>query len=94
MTAAERPSRQRVVIAGHVQGVWFRESCRRQAEALSVRGWVRNRDDGTVEAVFEGARADVEAMIAWCQVGPPHALVTSVVSTAETPGGEVGFTVR
>ncbi len=94
MTAAERLSRQRVVIAGRVQGVWFRESCRSQAEALSVRGWVRNRDDGTVEAIFEGALADVEAIITWCRVGPPHASVTSVVSTAEIPVGEPAFTVR
>jgi len=88
------PVRRRVVIAGRVQGVWFRESCRTEALARSVSGWVRNCDDGTVEAVFEGSPAAVEAMIAWCRLGPPHASVTSVVSTEETPIGEAGFRVR
>jgi acylphosphatase len=62
--------------------------------ARSVYGSVRNTDDGTVEAVFEGPAGAVEAMIAWCRVGPPHASVTSVLSTAETPIGEAAFRVR
>lgn len=86
--------RRRVVVEGRVQGVWFRESCRNEAVARAVGGWVRNCDNGTVEAVFEGSPAAVEAMIAWCRLGPPHASVASVVSTAETPLGEVAFRVR
>jgi acylphosphatase len=86
--------RRRVVVSGRVQGVWFRESCRQQALERSVGGWVRNCDDGTVEAVFEGSPAAVEAMVAWCRAGPPHASVTSVVSTEEAPIGEMAFRVR
>jgi acylphosphatase len=85
--------RKRVVVDGRVQGVWFRESCRTEAMARSVYGWVRNCEDGTVEAVFEGFPAAVDAMIAWCRAGPPHASVTSVVSTDETPIGETAFRV-
>jgi acylphosphatase len=77
-----------------VQGVWFRETCRREAVARSVGGWVRNRDDGTVEAVFEGSPAAVESMAAWCSLGPPHASVTSVRSVEEAPIGEIAFRVR
>lgn len=81
------------MVAGRVQGVWFRESCRAQAEKRSVSGSVRNCADGSVEAVFEGPPEAVEAVIGWCRVGPPHASVTSVESTAETPTGETGFRV-
>lgn len=86
--------RTRVVVHGRVQGVWFRQSCRTQALALSVYGSVRNCEDGTVEAVFEGPPAAVEAMIAWCRVGPRHASVTSVLSVDESAIGETGFRVR
>lgn len=86
--------RRRVVVEGRVQGVWFRESCRREAVARLVRGWVANHDDGTVEAVFEGSAAAVEAMISWCRVGPPQASVTSVMSTDESPASEAAFRVR
>jgi acylphosphatase len=86
--------RTRVVVHGRVQGVWFRESCRTQALARSVHGSVRNCEDGTVEAVFEGAPAAVEEMVAWCRVGPPHASVTSVLSVDESAIGETGFRVR
>lgn len=77
-----------------MQGVWFRESCRREAVSRSVGGWVRNCEDGTVEAAFEGSPAAVETMTAWCLLGPPHASVTSVVSTEEAPIGEAAFRVR
>lgn len=92
--AAPSPIRRRVIVDGRVQGVWFRESCRTEAVARSVGGYVRNCDDGTVEAAFEGSLPAVEAMIAWCRSGPPHASVTSVVSTPETPIGESAFRVR
>jgi acylphosphatase len=85
--------RYRVVVRGLVQGVWFRESCRRQAAAVGVAGWVRNRADGTVEAHFEGLEADVARAVAWCRSGPPAAEVSGIDVTAEEPEGAVGFQV-
>jgi acylphosphatase len=82
-----------VVVSGHVQGVWFRESCRREAESRDVAGWVANRFDGTVEAVFEGAEPEVAEVVAWCRIGPPRADVTGVDVTQEPPEGLVGFRV-
>jgi acylphosphatase len=86
--------RRRVVVTGRVQGVWFRESCRREAESLGLGGWVRNRADGAVEAVFEGESAAVLAMVAWCRAGPAHADVDHVDIEDEPPEGLVGFRVR
>lgn len=86
--------RRRVVVSGWVQGVWFRESCRRQAQALGVAGWVRNNPDGTVEAGLEGDAAAVGALIDWMRVGPRHARVTDVAVTEEPPTGEHAFVVR
>lgn len=83
-----------MVVCGHVQGVWFRESCRREAEERAVVGWVANRADGAVEAVFEGREADVAQVVAWCRTGPPRAVVTGIEVTQETPEGLVGFRVR
>lgn len=71
-------------IRGRVQGVWYRESMRLEAERLGVTGWVRNRGDGAVEAVVQGEESDVAAMIAWCRVGPPAARVENIdVTDAE-----------
>lgn len=86
--------RARVVVSGLVQGVWFRDACRHEAEARDVSGWVRNNPGGTVEAVFEGGEDDVDAMVAWCRVGPPRAVVTDVEVAREDVRGEVGFRVR
>ncbi len=86
--------RRRIVISGRVQGVWFRESCRGQAIALGVAGWVRNRADGTVEGVFEGPLAAVERLVTWCLAGPSQARVDAVATTDETPVGVSGFRVR
>lgn len=86
--------RRHVVISGRVQGVWFRESCRRAARNLHVTGWVRNRADGTVEAAFEGAETDVAAVVAWCEQGPPRASVERVDVFVELPQGETTFEVR
>jgi acylphosphatase len=86
--------RRRVVVAGQVQGVWFRETCRREAEAAGVAGWVRNRYDGRVEAVFEGESTAVLAMVTWCRLGPPRAQVTGVDVVDEDPTGETGFRVK
>lgn len=73
---AER--RVRIVVSGKVQGVWFRAWTEKEARARGVDGWVRNRTDGTVEAVLAGPADAVEAMIALCHQGPPHAAVTDV----------------
>lgn len=90
--------RYRVVVSGRVQGVWFRESCREQAAARGVAGWVRNRNDGRVEAVFEGAESEVAQLVAWCRVGPRAAVVTSIDVTEEAvdpaAAALAGFRVR
>jgi acylphosphatase len=83
-----------VVVDGMVQGVFFRDTCRRMAVSVGVRGWVRNRADGRVEAWFEGDRRAVERMVAWCREGPPGARVTGVSVAREAPAGESGFRVR
>lgn len=74
--------------------MFFRDSTCRQASARGVSGWVRNRPDGTVEAVFEGDREAVEAMIAFCREGPRGARVEGVDVTEEQPEGLSGFQVR
>jgi acylphosphatase len=77
--------RARVVVAGRVQGVWFRESTRRRAEELGLAGWVRNLSDGRVEALFEGPDDCVRAAIAFVKVGPPLARVREVVVVEQDP---------
>ena len=78
------PITRRVVVHGRVQGVTFRESMRREAERHGVGGWVRNRRDGTVEAIVHGPSEAVERVIAWAAHGPPAAQVTSIdVENAE-----------
>lgn len=86
--------RKRVEIEGRVQGVFFRDSCARQARALGVAGFVRNRGDGSVEAVFEGEQDAVDQMVAWCRHGPSHAVVTAVREQGEAPLGDQWFAVR
>jgi acylphosphatase len=81
----------RVVVHGRVQGVWFRGWTVDQARARGLDGWVRNRRDGTVEALFSGEDAAVEAMVAACRTGPPAARVVGIERhLAETPE-EPGF---
>ncbi len=70
--------RVHVVIAGRVQGVFFRASTRDEARARGLAGWVRNLPDGRVEALFEGDRPVVENMLAWCRKGPPYSYVDRV----------------
>jgi acylphosphatase len=94
MTTAQSKARAHVWIAGRVQGVAFRAYTVDEASVRGVTGWVGNIPDGRVEAVFEGERAVVEAMIAWCRKGPPAARVSSVEVTWEEPTGEVGFGIR
>ena len=81
-----------LVIHGHVQGVFFRDSMRREAQLLDVSGWVRNRSDGTVEAVVHGESAAVDAVVRWAHHGPPQAHVTQV-DIAPTEGIFTGFKV-
>jgi acylphosphatase len=83
--------RRRVLVSGRVQGVWFRDSCAREASALAVGGSVRNLPDGRVEAVFEGQPSAVAHMVAWCGQGPPRAVVTGVEVKDEEPVGELSF---
>jgi acylphosphatase len=86
--------RRRVVVHGDVQGVFFRDSLRERAEQRGVTGWVRNRPDGTVEAVFEGDEDAVASLVRWCQEGPRRADVESVETSDEEPEGLSGFSVR
>ena len=85
--------RVRVIVSGHVQGVFFRTACARAAEQRGLAGWIRNRDDGCVEAAFEGSAAAVAALVAWCRSGPSGASVAGVESFDESPIGERGFRI-
>jgi acylphosphatase len=85
--------RRRVVVRGDVQGVFFRDSTRREAERRGVAGWVSNRADGAVEAVFEGDAEEVDALIEFCRSGPPRAEVRDVEVSEEEPEGLSGFRV-
>ena len=86
--------RARVIVGGRVQGVFFRYSTQEVANRLQVFGWVKNRWDGKVEAVFEGERDRVEEMIEWCHEGPPGAHVQSVDNHWERYLGEFdGFSI-
>jgi acylphosphatase len=81
-------------VHGPVQGVFFRDSTRRRAEANGVAGWVRNCPDGTVEAVFEGDPGAVEQLVEFCRRGPSRARVERVEVTEEAPEALSGFSVR
>ena len=85
--------RKRVVVHGFVQGVGFRYAVQRAADSRAVAGWVRNRPDGTVEAVFEGEREDVEALVGFCREGPRGAEVERVEVARESAEGLRGFRV-
>jgi acylphosphatase len=86
--------RAHVLVAGRVQGVFFRAYTQEEALRRHLTGWVRNRQDGSVEAVFEGKRAEVEGLITWCRSGPPSARVTKVETTLEEYTGEfTGFSI-
>jgi acylphosphatase len=80
--------RVRLIIEGRVQGVFFRESTRKQAVRIGVFGWVRNRPEGTVEVVAEGQEEKVRKLVEWCHQGPPAARVTRVRETQELFEGE------
>lgn len=83
--------RRRLVVHGRVQGVFYRESCRREAARLGIAGSARNRADGTVEVVIEGEADLVAQLERWCRVGPPSAVVTRVDVRDEPVEGLLGF---
>jgi len=86
--------RYRILVSGRVQGVFFRDTCRRMAAEHGVSGWVRNLPDGRVEAVFEGRPEDVDRLLEWARRGPSLAVVAGVAVQAEPPEGLSTFLVR
>ena len=86
--------RAHVFVSGRVQGVGYRATTRKTAREHGVDGWVRNLDDGRVEAVFEGPRSAVDRLVEWCETGSPAAVVDDVDVDYEEPTGESGFRVR
>jgi acylphosphatase len=93
MGAEPQQVRRRVVVHGRVQGVFFRDTVRRMASERGVAGWVRNRPDGAVEAVFEGPPDAVDALVRFCHEGPRGADVEAIKVLEEEPRGESGFSV-
>jgi acylphosphatase len=91
---SDERTRRRVVVHGEVQGVNFREEARREAERAGLAGWVTNREDGGVEAVFEGDASAVDRVVSWCRSGSGSAKVEHVEETEEEPQDESGFKVR
>ncbi len=87
-------TRRRVVVHGRVQGVFFRGSTVERAREVGVNGWVRNRPDGTVEAVFEGSAEQVAEMVRYCREGPPWARVERIQEFEEAPEDLGGFGIR
>lgn len=84
---------KRLLIAGLVQGVGYRASFERQAVALGLRGWVRNRRDGAVEAEVDGDAAALDAIITWARKGPPASRVDHVAVEEAATAGEDGFRI-
>ena len=91
---SDAPVARRVTVHGHVQGVFFRDSTRRRADAAGVAGWVANRPDGSVVAHFEGAPEDVEVLVDYARRGPRGAEVARVDVRDVPPEGLSGFDVR
>jgi acylphosphatase len=87
-------TRAHVYVTGKVQGVYFRATTRDEARERGVDGWVRNLDDGRVEAVFEGPEDDVKAMVEFCHEGSEAARVADVDVSYGEPEGEDQFRVR
>jgi len=86
--------RKRVIVRGRVQGVFFRDSMRERSKAHGVAGWVRNRGDGSVEAVLEGSAEAVDRVLRFSETGPPQAEVKDMEIKDEAPEGLEGFEVR
>ena len=95
MSDADDRKRVHAVVRGLVQGVSFRATTRREAARLALSGWVCNRADGAVELEAQGPAARIDALVAWCRVGPPAAEVTAVEVAAIAPiDGERDFSIR
>jgi acylphosphatase len=95
MSASDDHKRVRAVVRGLVQGVSYRAMARREAARLGLSGWVRNRPDGSVELEAQGSADRVEALVAWCRVGPPAAEVSGVeVAAIAAAEGEHDFAIR
>ena len=86
--------RYHVLVSGRVQGVFFRDTCRRLAEEHGVAGWVRNLPDGRVEAVFEGPDEEVLRLVEWAHSGPRLAEVDDVAVQSEPPEGLAAFLIK
>ncbi len=84
----EHKKRTHVFISGRVQGVYFRDSTKAEAQKRGVTGWVKNLSDGRVEAIFEGGEREVAEMVQWCHSGPPGAVVTEVEVRQEAYSGQ------
>jgi acylphosphatase len=82
-----------VFVTGRVQGVWYRQSCAGEAAAHGVRGWASNLADGRVEVWLEGARGDVDHVLAWCRHGPPRAAVSGLTIEDVAVTGRPGFEI-
>jgi len=82
------------VVYGKVQGIYFRAYAQAEGTKIGVKGWVKNRADGAVEAVVEGEEAQVEQMVEWLKVGSPGAQVLKVETKEERPVGEIQFNIR
>ena len=85
---------RRIVVEGRVQGVFYRASAEARAKALGLRGWVRNRADGSVELHAEGPLASLLEFVEWCREGPPAAHVTHIEARPVSPEGLPSFSVR
>jgi acylphosphatase len=85
--------RVHVFVSGQVQGVFFRAECASRARQVSLGGFVRNLPDGRLEAAFEGAPFDVDALVEWCHTGPRWAQVEEVEALDEEPRGDTEFRV-
>lgn len=87
-------ARARVLVSGKVQGVFYRDSTKKEADERGARGWVRNLRDGRVEAVFEGDAGTVDALVAWCRIGSPLSRPTFVERFDEPEEGLKGFEIK
>ena len=83
--------RRRVLVEGEVQGVFFRDECRKRAQSAGVAGSARNRSDGRVEVVLEGDEGAVKRVVDWCRQGSSRAEVTGIEVSEEEPEGLSGF---
>ncbi len=90
----ENRERAHVFISGKVQGVFYRANTKEMAAQIGIDGWVKNLNDGRVEAVFEGERKDIEKIIDWCWEGSPQANVEDIDVSWEGPNGIDGFEIR